>query len=82
MQRTSNGMVMTYLPIAEKEVYKLPRGYLANVAYTVIGDPFNNWVKTVINQRNARVIDDKEMSIQMDPEIAKIFKASTSVSGK
>ena len=73
---------MTYLPIAEKEIFKLPRGYLGNVAYTVIGDPFNNWVKVVINQRNARVTDDKEMAIQMDPEIAKIFKASTSVSGK
>ena len=73
---------MTYLPIAEKEVYKLPRCYLGNVAYSVIGDPFNNWVKIVINQRNARLIDDKEMCIQMDPEIAKIFKASTSVSGK
>ena len=73
---------MNYLPSAEKELFKLPRSYVGNVAYTVIGDPFKNWVNTVINQRNAKVTDDKDMAIHMDPEIAKIFRASTSVSGK
>ena len=52
------------------------------MAYSVIGDPFKIWVNTVISQRNARVTDDKDMAIYMDPEIAKIFKNSTSVSGK
>ena len=82
VQRTKNGDVMAYLPLTEKEIYKLPRAYLSNVAYTVIGNDFKTWMKVVMNQRNARVTDDKDMAIRMDPEIAQIFKSSTSVSGK
>ena len=32
------------LPIETREIEKLPRAYLANVIYTVVGDPFKEWV--------------------------------------
>ena len=37
--------VQKYLPEIEREIDKLPRAYVANVIYTVVGDPFQNWVK-------------------------------------
>ena len=36
--------VMKCLPLEEKEWDKLPRQYLANVIYTVVGKPFQLWV--------------------------------------
>ena len=29
----------------ERDIHKVPRAWLCNIAYTVIGDPFNNWVR-------------------------------------
>ena len=60
----------------------MPRSYLANVVYTIVGDAFQDWANAKIDARNAKVVQDKEMGIQMDPEIAALFRASSSVSGK
>ena len=40
-----NGKVLQYLPATPKEVLKLPRAYLCNVIYTVLGEQFAIWVK-------------------------------------
>ena len=32
--------VMRALPLTNKEILKLPRSYIANVIYTIIGEPF------------------------------------------
>ena len=60
----------------------MPRQYLANIVYTVVGKPFYDWVDGKIEERNKKVINEANMGIEMDPEIAAIFKASTAVSGK
>ena len=36
--------VMKALPELERERLKLPRSYLANVLYTLLGDAFKDWV--------------------------------------
>ena len=36
--------VMRALPVIDKEIRKLPRSYIANVIYTIVGDKFNEWV--------------------------------------
>ena len=36
--------VIKYLPDIEREIEKLPRAYIANLVYTVVGDPFKTWV--------------------------------------
>ena len=74
------GRVMDYLPDVPKEVLKLPRAYLANVLFTVVGQRYADWVKRKIQERNEKRKSEREMSIAMDPEIMKIFQASTSVS--
>ena len=36
------------LPIEAREVEKLPRAYLANVIYTIVGEKFRKWVEQKI----------------------------------
>ena len=55
---------------------------MSNVVYTLAKDEFTNWVQERINERNEKLKADKDMVIDMDPEIARIFHASTAVSGK
>ena len=73
---------MKALPTGEKEIEKLPRQYLANIIHTIVGKPFQVWIDTQIEARNAELAEKREMYIELDPEIEAIFKASTAVSGK
>ena len=65
-----------------REVLKLPRAYIANVIYTLVGQPFADWVNSGIESRNQKLTQKNDMLVQMDPEIARIFASSTTVSGK
>ena len=74
--------VIQTLPLAEKEIKKLPRQYIANVIYSIVGDPFKQWVQFRVEARNNKVAEEGEMMIEMDPDIATIFQKSNAVSGK
>ena len=60
----------------------MPRNYIANVIHTVVGDPFVQWTNIRIHERNSKVVKEKDLNINMDPEIAHIFRQSNAVSGK
>ena len=47
---------------------------------TVVKDHFKAWVKNQVADRNELVKSKKNMMIDMDPEMAAKFKASTHVS--
>ena len=81
-QTKTDDVVMRCLPETEKEIDKLPRAYLGNVIYTRVGDQFKEWMDERIRIRNQKLADDQNMMINMDPDIARIFRASNSVSGK
>ena len=36
---------MRAFPVVETEIKKLPRPYIANVIYTIVGDAFADWVE-------------------------------------
>ena len=74
--------ILRYFPTDNKEWEKLPRQYVANVAYTVIGQEFQDWMLDRVEQRNEKVKNEKDMLVELDPEILAIFQASTAVSGK
>ena len=38
-----DGIALKALPENKKELMKLPRAYIANVVYTIAGDPFKDW---------------------------------------
>lgn len=69
-------------PSVEKEIFKLPRQYICNVIYTLVGKPFDEWVTVQKNIRHKKVQDERNMNIEMDPQIAEIFRNSQAVSGK
>ena len=69
-RNTQNGEAMHALPLTQKEIEKLPREYLSNVIYTILGDQFQQWVNLRINARNQKVTKDQNLAIFMDPEIA------------
>ena len=45
--------VMDVLPCA-KECEKLPRDYIGNIIYTLVGEPFGAWVKKRSDARHAK----------------------------
>ena len=70
-----------HMPI-EKEMDKLPKGWIANVAYTLVGDDFATWIMNQVDARNLKIAQDRNLMINLDPEIAAAFAASTSVARK
>ena len=70
-----------YYPI-KQEIRKLPKQWIANVAYSVLGDDFSDWVKEQIEARNEHVAQKGNLFIELDPDVAAAFEASTAVSRK
>ena len=70
-----------FLPF-EKEIKRLPKQFIVNLAYSILGEQFANWVKERINERNSKLTIERNLNIEMDPEIARAFMLSTSVSCK
>ena len=75
-------LVAQALPSEPREVLKLHRNYVSSVIYSLVGEPFAKWVIARIKERNRKIEEKQDMLAQLDPEIAEILKASTSVSGK
>ena len=60
----------------------MPTAWVCNIGASVIGAPFFDWVNQRINERNANVVQEKNLAIAMDPQVAKAFHESTAVSRK
>ncbi len=71
---------MESLPEIEREIEKLPRQYLINTIYTKVGMPFKEWINDKVDKRHLKVAEEGDMFIEMDAEIAEIYKASKAVS--
>ena len=63
------------MPI-EREIEKIPKQWIINVAYTVIGESFSAWAYDQIKVRNDKVKKEKDLNIAMDPKIADMFMNS------
>ena len=74
--------VANALPEDPNEIEHFHRNFIANVIYTLVGENFRLWVDKKMRERTKRMAEDRDMNIKMDPEIYKIFKASSSISGK
>ncbi len=74
-------IVADYLPDV-KELPKLPKQWIANVCHTLLGAVFAEWVRDQVNQRNQGLVVKKGELIDLDPELAEAFHASTKTSGK
>ena len=54
---------------------------MANIIFTLTGDAFKKWIAKQVDERNSKVAQEADM-IEMDSQIAAIYQASTSISGK
>ena len=66
--------VYKYLPEPSIELPKTPKAYIGNVIASVLEDEFSKWVKYQIDMRHEKVAVKKDIMIQMDPEMAEIFR--------
>ena len=57
---------MQALPIP-KECLRLERSYISNLIYSIVGDPFRDWVDAQVNKRNSKVAMEGNLFINMDP---------------
>ena len=48
--------------------------------YTVVGQDFATWIRRQIEQQNQERASEQQLMIDLDPEVAKAFRASTRVS--
>ena len=47
---------MEAFPIVKRERDKIQRSYVANVIYTIVGEPFKQWVDKRVNDRHAKMV--------------------------
>ena len=73
--------VENYLP-DEKDLHRLPRQWLANVIYTIVGEEFQNWVTECIRNRNDHIAEKQNLIVELDPVIAAAFNNSLNISSK
>ena len=76
-----NPEVNNYLP-DEKDLHRLPRQWLANVIYTLVGEEFQNWVTECIRNRNDHIAEKQNLIVELDPVIAAAFNNSLNISSK
>ena len=50
--------------------------------YSLVGDPFREWVSKTIKKRNDTVASKNDLMIELDPAIAKAFQRSINISSK
>ena len=60
--------MIDYLP-EEKERFKLPKQWVVNITYTMAGEDFADWVKQAIEERNHKLTVEKDLMINIDPDV-------------
>ena len=78
-EASKNNLVMKYLP-DDRDMHKVPRQWIVNLAYAIIGAPFANWVSNVVSKRNVEVAKKQDLILNLDPEILKAFHSSVNIS--
>ena len=58
----------------------MSKQWIANVIHSVLKKTFSDWVKQQVEKRNEELIVDRGLTIEMDPEVAAAFEASTKTS--
>lgn len=73
--------VKHYLP-DQRDLHRLPRQYIVNVIYTIVGQPIKDYVSECIKKRNDEIAENRNLLIELDPQIAAAFKTSVNISSK
>ena len=74
-------IISEYMP-DDRDFARLPRAWIANVIYTLVGERFKTIVANQIKARNEQLAEKKDLYISMDPNIARAFTNSSMISSK
>ena len=66
----------------DRDVPKLPRQWIINVIYSIVGDDLREWVSQQVKSRNEKLAEKQDLMIELDPEIAAAFGSSVNISSK
>ena len=66
----------------DQDIQRLPRQWIVNVIFTIVGDDFRRWVLEHIKHRNDHLAEKHDLMIELDPEIAAAFGNSLNISSK
>ena len=73
--------VKDYLPDA-RDHHRLPRQWIINVIFTIVGEPVKEFVQTHIKERNDQLAEKRNLIIELDADIANAFQQSINISSK
>ena len=76
---SQSNTLVDYLPILKEQV-KLPRQFIINVTFAVVGKPFSDWIKAQVEERNRSIAAKRDLLVNMDPRIAQKLAESNHVS--
>ena len=54
--------------------------WILNVCYTIIGQPFSEFVKERMNERNEQLAERQDLNIEIDPQILSVIQNSSQIS--
>ena len=74
-------VIKQYLP-DENDVHRLPRNFVINLMYSIIGPEVRQFVMHVVEERNQAVLNNQRMALELDQDIREAFERSTSVACK
>jgi hypothetical protein len=74
-------IVKNYLP-DEEDIHRLPRDYIADLIYSLVGTPFEAWVHAQMKERNVERVATRKENIELLPEFKEAWEKSTFVTGK
>ena len=63
-----------------RDIPLLPRQWILNVCFALIGNDFTDFVRSQIEQRNLKLADRNDLNVDVDPEILAVIQNSTAVS--
>lgn len=70
---------MSHLP-DNRDIHKVPRQWIINVSYAILGPEFSDWVDLAIANRNMEVAKKQDLVLNLDSEILKAFHNSKNIS--
>ena len=71
--------MLSYLPDGEQAIQKLPKQFIVDVTFSVVGDHFAQFVKQKILERNEKRQIQQNNIIELDESLAEVFANSSMV---
>ena len=68
-----------YLPEA-RDIPMLPRQWILNVCFTIIGADFGDLVRGQVDNRHSKLAERQDMNVEVDPAILAVIRTSSAVS--